>query len=218
MHIAIAGNIGSGKTTLTQLLAKHYGYEGLYESTDNNPYINSFYEDMRRWSFNLQIYFLHTRFKQLYDIKKSGINFVQDRTLYEDAYIFAPNLQAMGLMNTRDMENYLAIFELLSSFLEPPDLLIYLQGEVPSLIRQIQKRGRNYESGIRLDYLTSLNERYEEWVDGYELGKKLVLDIDEYNFADNPEDLGRVINLIDAEFNSLFIQPDNIILPSSMDD
>lgn len=218
MHIAIAGNIGSGKTTLTKLLAKHYGYQSLFEVSDNNPYINSFYEDMRRWSFNLQIYFLHTRFKQLYDIKKSGINFVQDRTLYEDAYIFAPNLQAMGLMNTRDMENYLAIFELLSSFLEPPDLLIYLQGEVPSLIRQIQKRGRNYESGIRLDYLTSLNERYEEWVDGYELGKKLVLDIDEYNFADNPEDLGRVINLIDAEFNSLFIQPDNIILPSSMDD
>ncbi len=218
MHIAIAGNIGSGKTTLTKLLAKHYGYQSLFEVSDNNPYINSFYEDMRRWSFNLQIYFLHTRFKQLYDIKKSGINFVQDRTLYEDAYIFAPNLQAMGLMNTRDMENYLAIFELLSSFLEPPDLLIYLQGEVPSLIRQIQKRGRNYESGIRLDYLTSLNERYEEWVDGYELGKKLVLDIDEYNFADNPEDLGRVINLIDAEFNSLFIQPENIILPSSMDD
>lgn len=218
MHIAIAGNIGSGKTTLTKQLAKHYGYQALFESSDNNPYINSFYEDMRRWSFNLQIYFLHTRFKQIYDIKKSGIDFVQDRTLYEDAYIFAPNLQAMGLMNTRDMDNYLAIFELLSSFLPAPDLLIYLQGDVPSLIRQIQRRGRNYESGIRLDYLTSLNNRYEEWIEHYELGKKIIIDIDEYNFADNPEDLGRVINMIDAEFNSLFEQPESLFSLSSSEE
>lgn len=211
MHIAIAGNIGSGKTTLTQLLAKHYGYEGLYESTDNNPYINSFYEDMRRWSFNLQIYFLHTRFRQLIDIKRSGKDFIQDRTLFEDAYIFAPNLQGMGLMNSRDYDNYLALFELMLSFLEPPDLLIYLRGDVPSLIRQIQRRGREYENAIRLDYLTSLNERYEKWIDEYAnqieetgKGKLLIVDIEELNFADNPKDLGVIINKIDAEFNGLF--------------
>ena len=204
MHIAIAGNIGSGKTTLTKLLAKHYGYRPLFESTDNNPYINSFYEDMRRWSFNLQIYFLHTRFKQLVDIRKTGANIIQDRTLYEDAYIFAPNLHAMGLMNTRDFENYTQMFELVSSFIQPPDLLIYLRGDVPSLIRQIQKRGREYENAIRLDYLTSLNQRYENWINEYDKGKMLVVNIEELNFADNPEDLGVVINKIDAEFNNLF--------------
>lgn len=204
MHIAIAGNIGSGKTTLTKLLAKHYGYRPMYETTDNNPYLSSFYEDMRRWSFNLQIYFLHTRFKQLLDIKKSGANIVQDRTLYEDAYIFAPNLHAMGLLNSRDYDNYLALFELLSSFIEPPDLLIYLRGDVPSLVSQIQRRGREYENSIRLDYLSSLNQRYEKWIESYDKGKLLIIDIEELNFADKPEDLGTVINKIDAEFNGLF--------------
>ncbi len=204
MHIAIAGNIGSGKTTLTKLLARHYGYRTLFESVDNNPYINSFYEDMRRWSFNIQIYFLHTRVRQLLELSKESNNIIQDRTLYEDAYIFAPNLHAMGLMNTRDFENYLQTFELISSFIQPPDLLIYLRGEVPSLIRQIQHRGRDYESAIRLDYLTSLNQRYENWIEGYNKGKLLIIDIDELNFADKPEDLGVVINKIDAEFNSLF--------------
>ena len=204
MHIAIAGNIGSGKTTLTKLLSKHYGYRALFESTDNNPYINSFYEDMRRWSFNLQIYFLHTRIRQMMEIKNSGADFVQDRTLYEDAYIFAPNLQAMGLMNTRDFDNYQQLFELLSSFIKAPDLLIYLRGDVPSLIRQIQRRGRDYENAIRLDYLTSLNNRYEKWIEGYDKGRLLVVDINECNFADNPDDFGVVINKIDAEFNGLF--------------
>ncbi len=211
MHIAIAGNIGSGKTTLTKQLCKHYGYEGLFESVDNNPYINSFYEDMRRWSFNLQIYFLYTRFKQTLDIKRTGRDFIQDRTLYEDAYIFAPNLQAMGLMNSRDYDTYLALFELLLSFLEPPDLLIYLRADVPSLIRQIQKRGRDYENSIRLDYLTSLNDRYEKWIEEYEeqintsgKGKLLVIDVEDLTFAESPEDLGVVINKIDAEFNGLF--------------
>lgn len=204
MHIAIAGNIGSGKTTLTKLLAKHYGYRPLYESIDNNPYISSFYEDMRRWAFNLQIYFLHTRFKQLVDIRKQASHIIQDRTLYEDAYIFAPNLHAMGLLNTRDLDNYNHMFELLSSFIQPPDLLIYLRGDVPDLIRQIQKRGREYENAIRLDYLTSLNQRYENWIAEYNQSKLLVIDINQVNFADNPEDLGHVINLIDAEFNSLF--------------
>ncbi len=204
MHIAIAGNIGSGKTTLTEKLAKHYQYDVLLESMDNNPYINSFYEDMRRWSFNLQIYYLHTRYRQLLDMKNTGRHFVQDRTLYEDAYIFAPNLQAMGLMNSRDYDNYIAVFELLESFLQPPDLLIYLHGEVPSLIKQIQKRGRSYESSIRLDYLTNLNDRYDRWFDGYDKGKSLMINIDELNFADNREDLGEVINRIDAVFNGLF--------------
>ncbi|MBQ7712088.1 MAG: deoxynucleoside kinase [Bacteroidales bacterium] len=204
MHIAIAGNIGSGKTTLTKLLARHYSYKPVFEPVENNPYLSSFYEDMRRWSFNLQIYFLHTRFKQLIDIRKQNNNIVQDRTLYEDAYIFAPNLHAMGLLNTRDFENYLQMFELLSSFIQPPDLLIYLRGDVPSLIRQIQKRGRDYENAIRLDYLTSLNQRYESWIADYNRSKLLVVDIEELNFAENPEDLGVVINKIDAEFNSLF--------------
>ena len=204
MHIAIAGNIGSGKTTLTKLLARHYGYRPIFESTETNPYINSFYEDMRRWSFNIQIYYLHTRTRQLLDIQKESPNIIQDRTLYEDAYIFAPNLQAMGLMNSRDYENYIAVFELLESFVQPPDLLIYLHGEVPSLIKQIQKRGRSYESSIRLDYLTNLNDRYDRWFEQYDKGRSLVIDIDELNFADNREDLGTVINKIDAEFNGLF--------------
>ena len=159
---------------------------------------------MRRWSFNLQIYFLHTRFKQIVDIKKSCNNIVQDRTIYEDAYIFAPNLHAMGLMNTRDFENYQAIFELLSSFIQPPDLLIYLKGNVPALVKQIQKRGREYENSIRLDYLTSLNQRYEDWITEYDKGKLLVIDIEELNFADKPEDLGVVIDKINAEINGLF--------------
>lgn len=204
MHIAIAGNIGSGKTTLTGLLAKHLGYEAVYEDNSNNPYINSFYEDMRRWSFNLQIYFLHTRFKQIVDIRKSYSNIVQDRTIYEDAYIFAPNLHAMGLMNTRDFENYQSIFELLSSFICPPDLLIYLRGSVPTLVNQIQKRGREYENSIRLDYLTSLNQRYENWISQYDKGKLLIINIEELNFADKPEDLGTVIEKINAEINGLF--------------
>lgn len=204
MHIAIAGNIGSGKTTLTDKLAKHYQYEVLMEAMDDNPYINSFYEDMSRWSFSLQIYYLHTRYRQLLDMKQTGRPFVQDRTLYEDAYIFAPNLQAMGLMNSRDYDNYIAVFELLESFIQPPDLLIYLRGEVPSLIKQIQKRGRSYESSIRLDYLSNLNNRYDRWFDDYDKGKSLMINIDELNFADSREDLGEVINRIDAVFNGLF--------------
>ena len=204
MHIAIAGNIGSGKTTLTGLLAKHMNYETLYENTNNNPYLNSFYEDMRRWSFNLQIYFLHNRFKQVLEIQRAEKNVIQDRTLYEDAYIFAPNLHEMGLMNTRDFENYLSIFELLSSFIKYPDLLIYLRGSVPTLVKQIQKRGRDYENTIRLDYLSSLNQRYEDWIDSYDKGKLLIVDIEELNFADDPNDLGIVIDKINAEINGLF--------------
>jgi deoxyadenosine/deoxycytidine kinase len=204
MHIAIAGNIGSGKTTLTTLLAKHYGWSPHFEDVDSNPYLESFYEDMKRWSFNLQIYFLNSRFRQVVDIRKSGKTVIQDRTIYEDAYIFAPNLHDMGLMTNRDFENYLSLFELMASFIQAPDLLVYLRAEVPTLVRQIQKRGRAYESSIRLDYLQSLNDRYEKWIDNYMNGKLLIVDVNQINFSENPEHLGFVIEKIDAEIHGLF--------------
>ncbi|MGY6562300.1 MAG: deoxynucleoside kinase [Luteibaculaceae bacterium] len=204
MHIAIAGNIGSGKTTLTGLLGKHYKYETLYESVDENPYLNEFYEDMQRWSFNLQIYFLNSRFSQILDIRDQQRNVIQDRTIYEDAFIFAPNLHAMGLMTTRDFENYYALFNLMDRFIKAPDLLIYLRASVPTLVNQIQKRGRDYEETIRLDYLKRLNERYETWINSYDKGKLLVIDVDNNNFQDKPEDLGAIISKIDAEINGLF--------------
>ena len=204
MHIAIAGNIGSGKTTLTGLLAKHFGWQPHYEDVDKNPYLNSFYEDMQRWSFNLQIYFLNSRFRQVIEIRKSGKTVVQDRTIYEDAFIFAPNLHAMNLMSTRDFENYMSLFNLMSSFIQPPDLLIYLRASVPTMVHQIQKRGREYESSIRLDYLKGLNERYEEWIAGYKLGKLLIVDVDDLNIEENPEHLGEVIDRINAELHGLF--------------
>ena len=204
MHIAIAGNIGSGKTTLTELLAKHFGWEPHYEDVDTNPYLNSFYEDMQRWSFNLQIYFLNSRFRQVIEIRKSGKTVVQDRTIYEDAYIFAPNLHSMNLMSTRDFDNYSSLFNLMSSFIQPPDLLIYLRASVPTMVQQIQKRGREYESSIRLDYLKGLNERYEEWITDYKLGKLLVVDVDNLNIEEKPEHLGEVIERINAELHGLF--------------
>jgi len=204
MHIAIAGNIGSGKTTLSGLLAKHFGWQAHYEDVDTNPYLSSFYEDMQRWSFNLQIYFLNSRFRQIVDIRKSGKNVIQDRTIYEDAFIFAPNLHDMNLMTTRDFDNYKSLFELMTSFLQPPDLLIYLRAEVPTLVRNIQKRGREYEASIRLDYLKSLSERYEAWINGYSEGKLLIFDVDNMNFQDNPEDLGYVIERVQASLHGLF--------------
>lgn len=204
MHIAVAGNIGSGKTTLTSLLAKNLKWEPHFEDVDDNPYLNDFYEDMQRWSFNLQIYFLNSRFNQILKIRKSNKTVIQDRTIYEDAYIFAPNLHAMGLMTTRDFNNYLELFNLMSNFVQPPDLLIYLRGSVPALVNQIQKRGRAYENSIRLDYLKRLNERYEAWISQYELGKLLIIDIDDINFAENPEHLGMVINKINGELHGLF--------------
>lgn len=204
MHIAVAGNIGSGKTTLTRLLAKNYGWKPHYEDVDDNPYLNDFYEDMQRWSFNLQIYFLNSRFSQIVDIRRKGETVIQDRTIYEDAHIFAPNLHIMGLMSTRDFNNYLHLFNLMSSLIQPPDLLIYLRANVPTLVNQIQKRGRDYEKSIRLDYLQRLNERYEAWIETYKLGKMLIIDVDNMNFADRPEDLRQVINKIDAMIHGLF--------------
>ncbi len=204
MHIAIAGNIGSGKTTLTTLLSKQFKWEPHYEDVEDNPYLNDFYEDMQRWSFNLQIYFLNSRFNQVARIMKSNKTIVQDRTIYEDAYIFAPNLHAMGLMTTRDFNNYQDLFKLMTEFIKPPDLLIYLRASVPSLVRQIEKRGRAYENSIRIDYLKRLNERYEAWISGYEHGKMLVIDIDEINFAENAEHLGMIVNRVNAELNGLF--------------
>jgi deoxyadenosine/deoxycytidine kinase len=203
MHIAIAGNIGSGKTTLTELLAKHFKWTPIYEQMDDNPYIANFYEDMRRWSFNLQVYFLHKRFKYVIDSRNTYDNIVQDRTLYEDAYIFAPNLHAMGLMNTRDFETYKSLFDLMESFIKPPDLLIYLKASVPTLIQQIEKRGREYESSIRLDYITSLNNRYNSWIEQYS-NRKLIINMDDLNITDNPKDLGFVVDSINAEINGLF--------------
>jgi deoxyadenosine/deoxycytidine kinase len=204
MHIAIAGNIGSGKTTLTGLLSKHFGWQPNYEDVDTNPYLSSFYEDMQRWSFNLQIYFLNSRFRQIVDIRRSGKNVIQDRTIYEDANIFAPNLHAMNLMTTRDFDNYRSLFDLMASLIQPPDLLIYLRADVPTLVRNIQKRGREYEASIRLDYLNSLNERYENWIDGYTFGKLLIFDVDNLDFTNNREDLGQVIEKIQAELHGLF--------------
>ncbi|MBP8959267.1 MAG: deoxynucleoside kinase [Bacteroidales bacterium] len=204
MHIAIAGNIGAGKTTLTGLLAKHYGWIPHYEDADENPYLNDFYEDMLRWSFNLQIYFLNSRFRKIIEIRKSDKTVIQDRTIYEDAYIFAPNLHAMGLMSTRDYENYLSLFKLMSSLIQAPDLILYLRASVPTLVSQIQKRGREYESSIRIDYLKSLNERYEAWAETYDLGKLLIIEADHYDFPNNPDHLSEVIDKIDAELHGLF--------------
>lgn len=203
MHFAVAGNIGSGKTTLTGMLAKHYGWEPHFEDVDDNPYLNDFYEDMQRWSFNLQIYFLNSRLSQILDIRKKGIDVIQDRTIYEDAYIFAPNLHSMGLMSTRDFENYFTLFQLMTSLIEAPDLLIYLRATVPTLVNQIQKRGREYENSIRLDYLKRLNERYEAWIESYNNGKLLIVEVDKLDF-NRPEDLRDVINKIDAQIHGLF--------------
>tara|TARA_B110000008_G_C16909886_1_gene540230 strand:+ start:275 stop:886 length:612 start_codon:yes stop_codon:yes gene_type:complete len=203
MHIAIAGNIGSGKTTLTSLLSKNYGWDAHYEDVDDNPYLNDFYKDMQRWSFNLQVYFMKSRFGQVQKIHNGDKNVIQDRTIYEDAFIFAPNLHAMGLMSTRDFDNYSSLFNLMNAFIPAPNLLIYLRSSVPNLVEQIQKRGRDYENSIRLDYLNRLNERYEAWISEYE-NKLLIIDVDDLDFQNNKEDLGKIITKIEAEINGLF--------------
>ncbi|MES2062210.1 MAG: deoxynucleoside kinase [Bacteroidota bacterium] len=204
MHIAIVGNIGAGKTTLTEMLAKNYGWEPLYEAVDNNPYLEDFYNEMKRWSFNLQIYFLNSRYRQIVDIQKNGRDIIQDRTIYEDAYIFAENLHDMGLMTTRDYENYQSMFDNITEFIKPPDLLVYLKASVPTLVNNIQRRGREYEIGIRIDYLSKLNEKYDKWINGYKLGKLLVLDKDNLDFANNTEDMAAIVEKIEREINGLF--------------
>ena len=204
MHVAIAGNIGSGKTTLTKLLAKHYKWEPQYEDVLENPYLEDFYNKMERWSFNLQIYFLNTRFIQILQIRESGQKIIQDRTIYEDAHIFAPNLHAMGLMPNRDFENYRSLFDLMEGLVEGPNLLIYLRSSIPNLVAQIHKRGREYENTISIDYLSRLNERYEAWIHTYDKGNLLIIDVDNINFVDNPEDLGDIISKIDAQLHGLF--------------
>ena len=203
MHIAIAGNIGSGKTTLTKMLAAHYGWTPKFESVDFNPYLADFYEDMERWSFNLQIYFLNKRFQDVVEISKHQEVIIQDRTIYEDARIFARNLHEMGLMSTRDFENYTDLFDLMMSLVNPPDLLIYLRSSIPNLIAQIQKRGREYERSIRIDYITGLNQRYEDWIKDYK-ARLLIIDVDKVKFENKPEDFQYITDKIDAELFGLF--------------
>jgi len=204
MYFAIAGNIGAGKTSLTELLSRHYGWEAHFEDVIDNPYLDDFYNHMERWSFNLQIYFLNSRFRQLESFSNSKKNFIQDRTIYEDAHIFAPNLHAMGLMNQRDFNNYQSLFGLMESMIKGPDILIYLRSSIPNLVHKIHKRGREYENSISIEYLSRLNERYEAWVSTYTKGKLLVVDVDKIDFVENKTDLGSVIQKIDAELNGLF--------------
>ncbi|WP_312191203.1 deoxynucleoside kinase [Sphingobacterium sp.] len=204
MHIAIVGNIGAGKTTLTEMLASHFKFEPQFEAVDNNPYLEDFYSDMKRWAFNLQIFFLNSRFRHIVKLQETGIDMIQDRTIYEDAYIFAENLYDMGLMSARDFENYSNIFQSIIHYIKPPDLLIYLKASVPTLVNNIQKRGRDYESAIRLDYLSKLNDKYDKWINNYKLGKVMILDKDNLDFTNNPEDLGGIIQKIEAELFGLF--------------
>ena len=203
MHIAVAGNIGCGKTTLTNMLAKHYGWEPRFESVEFNPYLEDFYADMGRWSFNLQVYFLNKRFKDVVDIANSDQYIIQDRTIYEDARIFAPNLHRQGFMSDRDFENYSDLFDLMMSLVKMPDLMIYIRSTIPNLVAQIQKRGRAYESSMRIDYLQGLNELYENWIVDYK-GKLLIIDGDTIKFGDRPEDFRYITDRIDAELFGLF--------------
>jgi len=204
MHIAVTGNIGAGKTTLTTMLAKHYGWETQFEDVDHNPYLDDFYQDMSKWSFALQMYFLGSRFRQVKEIRESGKNIIQDRTIYEDAYIFAENLNEMNLLSDRDYSNYTSLFNLMKSFVSAPDLLIYLKADISTLTKQIAKRGREYEAGISIDYLMRLNKKYEAWIDSYKEGKLLVIDVNDLDFVEREEDFGYILERIDAELNGLF--------------
>jgi deoxyadenosine/deoxycytidine kinase len=203
-HIAVAGNIGAGKTTLTTQLARHFGWEPHYEDVEDNPYLADFYHDMHRWSFNLQVYFLNSRYRQIIDIQTGNKTIIQDRTIYEDAHIFAPNLHEMGLMSKRDFENYFSLFQLMVSQVQPPDLLIYLKASIPTLVDHIQARGRDYEGTISLDYLKKLNERYDNWINSYNHGKLLIINSDEVDFINRQEDLGVIVSKIQAELHGLF--------------
>lgn len=203
-HIAIAGNIGAGKTTLSEKLSKHYQWQVHYEDTSVNPYLSDFYDDMQRWSFNLQIYFLHSRYQQILSIRGGDRTVIQDRTIYEDAKIFAPNLHEMGLMPTRDYNNYQSLFKTMTSQVDAPDLLIYLKADISTLVNHIQLRGRDYEGSMSIDYLKKLNERYDNWIESYTEGKLLIVPIDNLDFVNNPEDFGSIVQSIDAEMHGLF--------------
>jgi deoxyadenosine/deoxycytidine kinase len=203
-HIAIAGNIGAGKTTLTTQLARYFGWQPHYEDVADNPYLADFYHDMHRWSFNLQIYFLNSRYRQIIDIQGGDKVVIQDRTIYEDAYIFAPNLHEMGLMSKRDFDNYFTLFQLMSSQVKAPDLLIYLKASIPTLVSRIQSRGRDYEGNISIDYLKRLNERYDQWISKYKAGNLLVINCDKVDFISRKEDLGKIVNDVRAELHGLF--------------
>ena len=204
MHIAVTGNIGAGKTTLTTMLAKHYGWSAQFEDVDHNPYLDDFYQDMSKWSFALQIYFLGSRFRQVKEIRESGKNIIQDRTIYEDAHIFAENLNEMNLLSDRDYSNYTSLFNLMKSFVSAPDLLIYLKADISTLTKQIAKRGREYEAGISIDYLMRLNKKYEAWINSYKEGKLLIIDVNNLDFVEREEDFGYILERIDAELNGLF--------------
>lgn len=204
MHIAVSGNIGSGKTTLAIKLAKHYGWQAELEAVENNPYLADFYEDMKRWSFHLQVYFLNSRFNQIQRIRESGISVIQDRTIYEDAYIFAANLKKSNLISDRDYQNYLALFHSMINYVQAPDLLIYLKADIPKLVGQIEKRGRSYENSIRIDYLKNLNSHYEEWIEGYDKGKLLIIDVNDMDYVAYPEDFSSIVQRVDREIYGLF--------------
>ena len=204
MHIAVTGNIGAGKTTLTTMLAKHYGWSAQFEDVDHNPYLDDFYQDMSKWSFALQMYFLGSRFRQIKEIRESGKNIIQDRTIYEDAHIFAENLNEMNLLSDRDYSNYTSLFNLMKSFVSAPDLLIYLKADISTLTKQIAKRGREYEAGISIDYLMRLNKKYEAWINSYKEGKLLIIDVNDLDFVEREEDFGYILERIDAELNGLF--------------
>jgi deoxyadenosine/deoxycytidine kinase len=203
MQVSVAGNIGAGKTSLTELLAKHYKWEANFEDVIDNPYLDDFYNHMERWSFNLQIYFLKSRFSQILQNQKSNKTVIQDRTIYEDAFIFAPNLNSMGLMNQRDFQNYRSLFELMESTVSPPDLIIYVRSSIPNLVSKIHKRGREYENSISIDYLSRLNERYEAWVSTYDKGELLIIDVDNIDFVNNKEDLKSIIKEVDDKLSSI---------------
>ncbi len=204
MHLAVSGNIGSGKTTLTEKLAKHYGWSAEFEAVDDNPYLPDFYEDMKRWSFHLQVYFLNSRFNQIKKVQESTISTIQDRTIYEDAYIFAANLYKSNLLSERDYANYKSLFDSMIAHVKAPDLLIYLKADIPKLVGQIEKRGRSYETAMRIDYLKNLNSHYEEWIAGYKEGKLLIIDVNNLDFVERPSDFSFIVEKIEREIFGLF--------------